>query len=343
MKIDPFSLPLSHPFATAGGTMEDRAGYLVRLSVDGVRGVGEATPLPGWTESPADCQRALERARDVAATDGPNAALAALDAEETPAARHGVALAIGDARARAEGVPLHRHLGGEERVERVPVNATVGDLPADETLARADTAASHGFSVLKVKVGARPLEEDLDRLLAVRDTLPGVELRADANGAWTPETAEQAFELFEPLDISYIEQPLPASHLAEHADLGGTIDVALDEGLAKHGPDVVLAAEAADVLILKPMVLGGPDRTREVALRARAAGLDTVVTTTMDGAIARTGAVHVAASLSDVRACGLATGDWLERDVLSEDPVPVEAGHIHVPQRPGNAPRVDDA
>jgi L-alanine-DL-glutamate epimerase-like enolase superfamily enzyme len=50
--------------------------------------------------------------------------------------------------------------------------------------------------------------------------------------------------------------------------------------------------------------------------------------------VARTAAVHVAAAIPDVRACGLATADRLESD-LGPDPCPVEEGRISVPQDPG--------
>jgi L-alanine-DL-glutamate epimerase-like enolase superfamily enzyme len=85
------------------------------------------------------------------------------------------------------------------------------------------------------------------------------------------------------------------------------------------------------------MVLGGPDRARTAALAAREAGLEAVLTTTIDGALARAGAVHVAASFPDPPACGLATADRLAEDII-EGPAPIEDGHARVPQQPGNVP-----
>ena len=48
MDIDPFSLPLSQPLTTAAGTIETRAGFVVRVTIDGTEVLGEATPLAGW-------------------------------------------------------------------------------------------------------------------------------------------------------------------------------------------------------------------------------------------------------------------------------------------------------
>jgi o-succinylbenzoate synthase len=332
MKIESFSLALSSPLSTAHGTIDTRDGFLVAIEIEGVSGVGEATPLSGWTESPNDCRAALERAHR-ASEDGWDAALDALDG--TPAARHGLALALCDARSRAAGIPLYCHLGGNH-AERVPVNATVGDGTVAETVEEATAAVERGFGTLKIKVGARAVETDAERLSAVREAVgTDIEFRADANGAWNREEARRALDPLADTDLAYLEQPLASADLTGHAALRGRVDIALDEGLATHSVETVLDADAADVLVLKPMVLGGPDRARTAALAAREAGLETVLTTTIDGALARAGAVHVAASLSDPPACGLATADRLAEDII-EDPAPIEDGHARVPQQPGN-------
>ena len=332
MRTERFSLPLARPLETAAGTIDAREGFLVRATVDGREGLGEATPLSGWTESIEDCAAALE---DV---DDPVAALECGVLDDRPAARHGISLAVLDARARRDGVPLYRHLGGRPGRERVPVNATVGDGDPEATAAAVAEAGAEGYPAVKLKVGAGPLERDLDRLDAVRARCPAVELRADANGAWDESTAERALARFAAFDVTFVEQPLPAADLAGHAALsGGEVGVALDEGLLKHGVEAVLDAGAADVVVCKPMALGGLDRARSAAGTAREAGRPAVVTTTIDGAVARAGAAHLAASLPEGPACGLATGDRLAAD-LREGIAPVADGTVAVPQGKGNVP-----
>ena len=338
MRAEPFSLSLSRPLSTARGEISEREGFLVRVDHDGETGLGEATPLPGWTESLEECRAALEDVDD----DAPALALAGMAV--TPAARHGLELALFDAAARARGEPLYRYLGGETTVGGVPVNATVGDGPPAETARAAREAAAAGYPAVKVKVGARSLETDLERLSAVREACPGVELRADANGAWDRATAREALPGLARLDVAYVEQPLAAPDLAGHADLrGGCVGIALDESLAEASVDEALAAGAADVLVLKPMALGGPGRARRAAVRARKVGVEPVVTTTIDGSLARAATVHVAASIPDVRACGLATASWLADDLTEADPAPVEDGRVRVPSEPGNVGSVGSA
>lgn len=382
-RLRPFSLDLAAPLSTARGTVERREGFLVGVEADvgdePVRGLGEATPLPGWTESFDDCGDALA---DVPA-DGWDEHFSARSA---PAASHGYQLAVLDVEARDRGVPLADLLveayggadggvgasanGVRESADSVPVNATVGDGDAEETVDAALGAVASGYRCLKLKVGARALEDDLDRVRAVVDAVgidPGAgggdagaddgtgagvarddsapagrhgdsapAIRLDANGAWDRETARRAVDAAADLGVEYVEQPLPADDLDGLADLRGRgVEVAVDESLADGGLRGVLDAGAADVAVLKPMALGGPGATLGAARRLRASGVEPVITTTVDAAVARVAAVHVAAAIPDVRPCGLATGDLLAED-LGPDPVPVSGGTIPVPDGPGN-------
>lgn len=332
MDIEPFSLPLSHPLKTAAGTIEHRRGFLVRVTIDGIEGVGEATPLAGWTESLETCENTLRAVED------PQSALENGDMIETPAARHGLSLAVLDALARAADRPLYRYLGSTAHRAQIPVNATVGDGTPEQTASAVDDAAEAGYPAVKLKVGARPPEADIERIEAVRNRRPDIELRVDANGAWTHETAIELLPTLGQLDVEIVEQPLSADELVGHTRLRGHgVEIALDEGVAEHGHEAILAADAADVLVCKPMVLGGVDRARDIIERARDAGRDALVTTTIDGALARAGAVHLAASVPDIRPCGLATGGRLGSD-LRAGIAPIERGSAVVPQGKGNIP-----
>jgi o-succinylbenzoate synthase len=367
ISLNSFSLSLSRPLETSEGTIDAREGVLVSVDRSGVRAVGEASPLPGWTESLAECKRALRRVIDATDTDAADigdaeeadleAALDALDPRETPAARHGLAMALTDRRARDAGRPLYRELGGEEDIERVPVNATIGDGTPDETARSATQAIDEDFRCLKVKVGARDVEADAARLRTIEEAVADtdaaidtdVEVRADANGAWSRQEARTALGALEAVEadgrkegprttrLAYVEQPLPADDLAGHAALRAESEtpIALDESVSIHGIKEILDTGAADVLVCKPMVLGGLDRARRVALRARNAGIEPVVTTTIDGAVARAGATHLAASLAPIGACGLATADRLATDLVGTDPTSVTDSYARVPEGPG--------
>jgi L-alanine-DL-glutamate epimerase-like enolase superfamily enzyme len=110
----------------------------------------------------------------------------------------------------------------------------------------------------------------------------------------------------------------------------------------------VIAAEAADILVVKPMTAGGPRPGRAILEMARAAGLAAIVTTTLDAGVGVAMALHLAAT-SDatvkappMRACGLATGSLLESDLL-RTPLPVLNGVMSTLPGPGLGITLDDS
>src|SRR5207237_1585395 len=101
----------------------------------------------------------------------------------------------------------------------------------------------------------------------VRDAVgPSVKLRLDANGAWDARRAWEKLREFAPLWIELCEQPTP--------DLlgldGAPVPIAADEMVATD-PEGSLAR--SQVLVLKPMLLGGLLRALELARRAMLRGL----------------------------------------------------------------------
>lgn len=334
--LQPFSLPVDPPLETANGSVTRREGFLLRYERGGVVGVGEAAPLPTWTESFRECELALRRVREALASG--DEAEARQVVEGRPAAAHALDCAVLDRQARRADRPLYRYLGMDTEVESVPVNAVVGDGSPSKTAERVSKAVRDGFDCVKIKVGAREPSTDLDRLRAVAETVDsGISLRIDANGSWTPETAEELWPMLQEIGIETVEQPLGAERLSAHAslrDLSGP-EIALDESVRVHGIEEILSIDAADVVILKPMSIGGLETTREAIEGIQSADLEVVITTTIDAAVARAAAVHVAATIPSPRHCGLATASRLGHD-LAPDPAPVSDGRIRVPQTDGH-------
>ena len=352
-RLRAFRLLLRRPLRTAQGSLAAREGWWIALSDDeGHWGVGESTPLPGFAmESHAQCGEALRLwsaalpGRDVdedALRDRGWAALAPpVGPFEVPAAAHGVELALLDIAAQRARQPLARWLH-RAAATSVPVNATLGAESPAEAARQALTFAREGFSTLKVKVGADALDMDLARLRAVRDAVgSAVRLRVDANGAWSREDAPWALDAMAPLGLEYAEQPLAAGDLQGMAWLvaRSSVPIAADESACSvRDAARVLAAGAAHVLVIKPMSLGGLVPTLDVVRRAAARGVPCVLTTTMDGAIARAGALHAAAAACPwlprpPLAFGLATGSLLAQD-LPGAPAPA-GGALALPSLPG--------
>lgn len=355
-RVLPYSLPLTVPYRTASGERNVREGFLLTIRADdGTEGLGEAAPLPGRTEPLRACGSLLRRAAAELARGRPDgeAALAWLEgrlpelgAAGGRAARAAAASAIFDLRAREAGLSLATWLAGRRTpgmvpARWVPLNATLPATGPDAAARAAAEAVERGFRCLKLKVGLEA-GKDLARARAVRGAAgPGVALRLDANGAWTPEEAPRRLRSFLPLKPEYVEQPLPAPAVREMASLRRK---AADLGLRLAADESVTGLEAArrlldlaaaDVLVLKPTLLGGPDVALAIADEAAGAAVGVVFTSALDGIAGRLAALHAAASLGPgLPACGLATGRFLAREaaVGSER---MRGGRMRVPEGPG--------
>ncbi len=95
--------------------------------------------------------------------------------------------------------------------------------PLDELVAQAERWVAAGFDAVKVKVGKPDLDEDLERVAAVREVLgPDRRLMIDANQRWTLAQAERAIGELAGFDLAWIEEPLRADDLAGHVDAAPT-------------------------------------------------------------------------------------------------------------------------
>lgn len=217
--------------------------------------------------------------------------------------------------------------------ERVPVNCIVPAV--DPERARVIVRAS-GCRTAKVKVADHPasLAEDIARVEAVRDALPGGAVRVDANGAWDVDTAVTHIRHLDRAagGLEYVEQP--CATLDELAAVRARVDVrvAADESIRRaEDPLRVAVAGAADVAVLKCTPLGGVRRALRVA---EAAGLPVVVSSALETSVGLAAQLALAGALPTLElACGLDTASLLDGDVVAEPLRPVD-GFLPVPRTP---------
>jgi len=357
VRVVPYALPFRQPFRTAHETVAVRRGLAVWVADDQGRwGVGESAPLAGFGMDSLDaCATALSHwqtllpgtgvALPAAWSADVETALGAVPSHAgRPAAQHGLECALLDLAAQSAGVPLAQWLHPAAAAE-VSLNATLGATAPEEAAAQAARWHREGFGTLKLKVGVGGESADLARAQAVRAAVgTAVKLRLDANEAWSEAQALAMLQRLAPLEIEYVEQPVPAADLSAMARLrsASPIPVAADEAaVTAAGAAAVLRERAAHILVLKPMALGGLVATLRIAQQAFALGIPVVITTMLEGVFGRTAALHAAAALPALAhgrvpslACGLATGHLLAEDLVEAPPRP-EGGRLIVPSAPG--------
>ncbi len=146
--------------------------------------------------------------------------------------------ALWDLRCRKAGLPLHVMAGGAQR--RIPIYSTEGGWLHVDTKALVDDALAvkaKGFGGTKIKVGRPHVAEDVARLGAVRAAVgPGFEIMTDANQAFTVSEAIRRARAFEPLDLAWFEEPLPAEDIDGHVRLSNSTSLPIAVGESLYHP-----------------------------------------------------------------------------------------------------------
>lgn len=346
----PFRLPLRHRFEAAHGALTDRRGVLLELhAADGAVGIGEASPYPSLGDGTVDDVLRLLEVHAAETVADPQAALASFALKPVgvpgvPALRCALDVALLDLAARRRGVSVAALLVPSPAAS-VAVNAVIGGGSPDEVAAFGFEALASRYTTLKVKVGVGAVDLDLARIEALRARCPDAIIRLDANGAWTEVQAREALIRLAPLRIELVEQPVGITEVEALARLRTVgIPLAADEAVVSlDAAERLLAVGAVDLLVLKPMRLGGLRPALAVARRAAEAGIGCIATTTFDSSIGTAVALHLAGALTDGgRAHGLSTGEHLAADLVTRPLLP-SAGRLPLPPGPGLGVEVDAA
>ncbi|MDH7973914.1 mandelate racemase/muconate lactonizing enzyme family protein [Sphingomonas sp. AR_OL41] len=142
--------------------------------------------------------------------------------------------ALWDMKCHRSARPLHVEAGGAQA--SLPLYSTEGGwlhIATEALVADALAVQAKGFGGAKIKVGRAP-REDVRRLEALRAAVgDDFELMVDANQAFMVDDAIRRARLYEPFDLAWLEEPLPAEDMGGHVRLcrGTTLPVAVGESL----------------------------------------------------------------------------------------------------------------
>ena len=323
---------LRAPFVSARASVQARRLVVVRLeTADGHAAYGEAAPLGGYDlASIDDVVAALEDCRTpLSESDGGDREALLAQCARVAVLPHAIAavdLALWDLEGRRAGRPVWQLLGATAPPV-IEVNATIAAADRAGAATEAAAARQAGFQAIKLKAG---VGDDAGRIAAVRAAAgPGMQIRLDANGAWSVAEATANLRVLAPAGVELCEEPVHG--LDETAALAAATDVAIsiDETTAQPG---ALERRVCDAACLKIARGGGITGVLEQARRARGAGYEVYLASTLDGPLGIAAALHAAAAIKPERPCGLATlGVFADR----EDPLPAKNGRIAAPTGPG--------
>jgi L-alanine-DL-glutamate epimerase-like enolase superfamily enzyme len=179
-----------------------------------------------------------------------------------------------DAVGKAAGKPLYK-LWGAYRDE-VPAYASGLWLhrTSDELVKDARDFVLAGYRAMKMRIGKPTLEEDVERVRAVRQAIgPDVGLMVDANQRFTVKHAIRLGRKLEELNVTWFEEPVPAYDLAGAAQVAAALDIPIANGenvYTRYGFRQVLEMKAADILMPDLVCVGGVTELLKVSHMAEA-------------------------------------------------------------------------
>jgi L-alanine-DL-glutamate epimerase-like enolase superfamily enzyme len=140
--------------------------------------------------------------------------------------------ALWDLKAKRAKLPLAKLLGAHRDAVQC-YNTSGGYLssPLSEVLANVEKSLERGIGGIKIKVGQPDPMVDYERVKAVHKLIDGrVHMMIDANQQWDRVTAQRFGKLVEPLNLTWIEEPLDAWDAEGHANLAAMLDTPIATG-----------------------------------------------------------------------------------------------------------------
>jgi L-alanine-DL-glutamate epimerase-like enolase superfamily enzyme len=236
-----------------------------------------------------------------------------------------------DAVGKAAGQPLYKLLGAYR--DEVPTYASGLWLPRsiEELVQDAKGFLAEGFHAMKMRIGKPRIEEDVERVRAVRQAIgPDVALMVDANKRLTVEHAIRLGRKLEEFNLTWFEEPVPAYDLEGSARVAAALDVPIASGeseYTRYGFREMLEKKAADILMPDLARVGGITEFLKVAHMAEACDVPVTPHIFPEESMQLVGAIPNAIYVECMR--------WFSP--LYREKMLLKDGRMVLPQRPGIA------
>ena len=323
--IEPRTLHFKQPAGTSRGVYTTRRVWYLHLTSDsqpGREGIGECAPLPNLS-----CDD-LPHYEQLLSSLCQEAAQSGIDYERLrpyPSILFGLETAFRHferGTASLWDTPFSR---GEQGI---PINGLIWMGSYTQMLSQIEAKMQAGFRCIKLKIGAINFEEELSLLKMIRRHFSAkeIELRVDANGAFSPAEALEKLQRLSELDLHSIEQPIRAGQWDSMARLSqlSPLPIALDEELiGVHSisrKKELLETIHPQYIILKPSLHGGLRGSQEWIAAASQLGIGWWITSALESNIGLNAIAQWCATLHNPLPQGLGTGALFTDNI----PMPLE-------------------
>ncbi|OEK08638.1 o-succinylbenzoate synthase [Flavivirga aquatica] len=191
-----------------------------------------------------------------------------------------------------------------------------------------------GFSCIKMKIGAINFQTELNLIKSIRKEFNSrdIELRVDANGAFSPSEALEKLKVLSDFDLHSIEQPIKQKQIQEMAELceKTPLPIALDEELiglfSVTEKQELLQTIKPQYIILKPSLVGGFKGSDEWTIIAEKQDIGWWITSALESNIGLNAIAQYTYTKNSDLPQGLGTGSLFTNNFQS--PLEVKRGTL---------------
>lgn len=314
IQITPRLLHFKQPAGTSRGVYNTRKVWYIEISSmenPSIKGIGECAPLPNLScDDVPQYEEVLQQACSRVAREG-NIPIESL--RNYPSILFGLETALRHYETGSLALwdtPFSRGEAG------IPINGLIWMGNFEEMYRQIEAKMEAGYRCIKLKIGAIDFDAELTLLKHIRSrfSVKDIELRVDANGAFSPAEAMHKLDALSKLDLHSIEQPIRAGQWEEMARLTARtpLPIALDEELIGHNtPEIkqeLLSAIRPQYIILKPSLHGGICGSNEWIAEAEKQNIGWWVTSALESNIGLNAIAQWCATLHNALPQGLGTG-----------------------------------
>ncbi len=305
----PVSLRFVKPMKMGGGTAVCADSVVVKIHTDeGITGICETGDTSPWYmgESQDSIMYNINRVYgpDILLGEDPfniETIVARMDkaARLNNQSKAVIDYCLHDIMGKALNVPVYKLLGGLSN-PKIALAFVMSSGTLAEVAAEGKSLVKAGFKALKLKVGAKSIQEDLDMVGALRDAVgKDVKIMTDTNGGWNYLQALHFLQEAYKYDLFLAEQPIPYWDFEGLARLRRKISVPLfaDES-ARELNDLhkLLHLDAVDGFFLKVPKAGGIHKSRKWVAIAMAADMMVMCGCMIDSGLGATANAHFLAA-----------------------------------------------
>jgi muconate cycloisomerase len=228
---------------------------------------------------------------------------------------------------------------------RVPPMWLLGNANPDQDIAEALAKRAEGFSFFKLKIGVKPIGDEIKAAHAMRQALPDATICADANCGLTLAAAKRYAQRTREAELAFIEQPLPADDLAGLKALARAtkVPIGMDETIQSLADIEAVNCAGAKGVSLKLIKLGGLREAVAAGKLCKKLGLKiNVAAKIAESSIGTAAAVHLACAVPNVDWGVSLTNMYLAEDIVKH-PLTLHDGHVALPDGHGLGVDVDEA